>query len=375
MKIAIQAADLDNSRIDGTRVYLWNVLKFLGKMAKDDQFYIYHKSNFNSELTPQKFPNYVIRRIKSPFLWTQTGFAFGIWRDKVEALWMPMHNIPLLKSKKIKTTVTIHDLAFKLFPGTFPKNDLRRLNYLTDLAVKRSDKIIAVSYSTKQDILKFYPQIKEEKIKVIHHGFDATLFEKKFEDGLQQKILHRWKLIGKKYLLYVGAIQPRKDLPTLVKAFELFKKQSGKSEIKLVLAGGRAWRWRETIEMIENSSVRNDIVLTDKVGFDELAILYRNALLFVFPSRYEGFGIPLLEAFSAGVPVISADNSSLREVGGDGAEYFKSGDYLELAEKIQRMIADEKKRSTMIERGTKRLEKFSWEKSARETLSYLKNDL
>ena len=375
MKIAIQAADLDSSRVDGTRVYLWNVLKFLGKMAKDDQFYIYHKNNFNSELTPRKFPNYIIRRIKSPFLWTQTGFAFGIWRDKVEALWMPMHNIPLLKSKKIKTTVTIHDLAFKLFPETFPKNDLRRLNRLTDLAVKRSDKIIAVSYSTKRDILKFYPQIKEEKIKVIYHGFDATLFEKKFEDDLQKKILRRWKLIDKKYLLYVGAIQPRKDLPTLVKAFELFKKQSGKSEIKLVLAGGRAWRWRETIEMIENSSVRQDIVLTDKVGFDELAILYRNALLFVFPSRYEGFGIPLLEAFSAGVPVISADNSSLREVGGDGAEYFKSGDYLELAEKIRRMVADEKKRFMMIERGLRQLKNFSWEKSARETLNYLKNDL
>ncbi|EKE22128.1 MAG: AprM [uncultured bacterium] len=371
MKIAIQAADLDNKRIDGTRVYLLNVLKYLGKISPEDEFIIYHKNNFNPELVPPDFPNYQVKKLKFFKLWTQTRLAWNIWKDKVDILWMPMHNIPLLRRKNLKTVVTIHDLAFKQFPHTFPKRDLFQLNFLTDLAVKRADKIIAVSQSTKNDILKFYPQIKEDKIRVIYHGFDGDLYRKRFDIELMNEVLRKYHLKPKKYLLYVGAIQPRKNLITLVKSFEIFKKENENS-IKLVIAGGKAWSWEETIKAIETSSVKDSIILTGRIPFEDLSILQQNAAVFVFPSLYEGFGIPVLEAFAANVPVICARNSSLEEVGGEAVEYFESRDVKELAQKIFKVINNFGLQSEMIAKGRIQLNKFSWRKCAKETLEFIK---
>ncbi|MDX9913455.1 MAG: glycosyltransferase family 1 protein [Candidatus Moranbacteria bacterium] len=372
MKIAIQAADLDNKRIDGTRVYLLNVLKYLGKISSEDEFVIYHKNNFNPELTPPNFPNYQVRKLKFFKLWTQTRFAYNIWKDGVDTLWMPMHNIPLVRKRNLKTVVTIHDLAFKHFPKTFPKRDLFQLNLLTDLAVNGADKIIAVSQSTKNDILKFYPKIKEEKIGVIYHGFDGDLYRREFYTEFVEEVLKKNNLKPKKYILYVGAIQPRKNLKTLVKAFEIFKKEN-KNNIKLVIAGGKAWCWEETISAIENSPVRGSIILTGRIPFEDLAVLQQNASAFVFPSLYEGFGIPVLEAFAAGTPVILARNSSLEEVGGEAAQYFESLDAQELSQKINKVIGDANLQAEMITKGQAQVDKFSWEKCARETLGFIKS--
>lgn len=372
MKIAIQAADLDNKRIDGTRVYLLNVLKYLGKISSTDDFFIYHRKDFNPALTPPTFINYKLKKLGSFKLWTQTKFAWNIWSDKADILWMPMHNLPILKRSSLKTVVTIHDLAFKNFPQTFPKKDLIQLNLLTDLAVKFSDKIIAVSESTKRDIIKFYPKIKTDKIKVIYHGFDKELFQNNISSERINTVLEKYNLKNKHYLLYVGAIQPRKNLETLIRAFELFKKEND-VDLKLVLAGGKAWRWQGTIEAIEKSSQKENIILTGSVPFEDLSILYAGAKIFIFPSLYEGFGIPILEALASNIPVISADNSSLTEVGGDAVEYFKSEDSVELKNKIEKVLNNQILQEELINKGRAQLEKFSWEKCAKETLEFIKS--
>ncbi|MEF3692047.1 MAG: glycosyltransferase family 1 protein [Candidatus Moraniibacteriota bacterium] len=370
MKIAIQAADLDNKRIDGTRVYLLNVLKYLGKISSKDEFFIYHRNDFNPALEPADFPNYKIKKLGDFKLWTQTKFAFSIRRDKPDILWMPMHNLPFLRRRALKTIVTIHDLAFKKFPRTFPKRDLLKLNFLTGLAVNFSDKIIAVSESTKADILEFYPKIKPEKIKVIYHGFDAELFQKNYPEESEKAVLERYALESKKYFLYVGAIQPRKNLPVLIRAFEMYKEEQG-GDYKLVLAGGRAWCWEETLNLVKKSPWQKEIVLTDKIPFEDLAILYRHARLFVFPSLYEGFGIPVLEAFASRVPVVVAKNSSLTEVGGEAAEYFQSDQPSDLKEKISGLLENEELQKELVTKGESQLRKFSWEKCAQETWNYL----
>lgn len=371
MKIAIQAADLDNKRIDGTRVYLFNVLKYLGKISSKDDFFIYHRNDFNPSLTPPNFSNYKLKSLGDFRLWTQTRFAWNIWRDKADILWMPMHNLPIAKRNNLKTVVTIHDLAFKNFPQTFPKKDLIHLNLLTDLAVNFSDKIIAVSQSTKNDILKFYPKIREDKIRVIYHGFDADLFRRNFSREEVESVLDKHNLESKKYLLYVGAIQPRKNLGVLIKAFELLKREAN-SDLKLVLAGSRAWCWEETVKSVEMSPQKKNIVLTGRVSFDDLAILYQNAKIFIFPSLYEGFGIPILEAFASKIPVISSNNSSLTEVGGEASEYFDGKDEYALKEKIENIINSSEMENKLIEKGLNQLNNFSWEKCARETLEFIK---
>lgn len=376
MKIAIQAADLDHSRIDGTRVYIFNLLKHFGRLDGASEFLIYHKSRFNPELAPPVFPNYTIKKIYAPYLWTQLRFAYEVKKDKVDAIWMPMHNFPLLHSGKTKTTVTIHDLAFKYFPESFPRKDLLKLNFLTDMAVRNADKIIAISEATKKDILESYPEIKAEKIKVIHHGFSPDVYGLARDEARETEIRKELGINGK-YILYFGAIQPRKNLGVLIKAFELLKSQTsekpGFGGLQLVMVGEKAWLSGKTIKMAQQSPFATDIKMPGKLKFDDLGHLCRGAGVFVFPSLYEGFGIPVLEAMAAKVPVVCADNSSLPEVGGGACLYFKAASPEDLARKIGSILEDGGLREDLVARGVERIKKFSWEKCAAETLAYLKS--
>lgn len=369
MKIAIHCSDLDHKRLDGTRVYILNLLSQFGKLDNDNEFLLYHRNEFNPELEPPKFTNYQVKKVPAPLMWTQTRFAWEIFRANPDVVWMPMANVPLLRREHTKVVVTIHDLAFKHFPQYFPKQDLRKLNLLSALAINRSDHIIAVSNSTKQDILKFFPNIKPEKISVVHHGFTYELFEQKTSIHEDEKILSKFKIQKSKFILYVGAIQPRKDLVTLIAAFEQIAKKH--PEMKLVIGGDKAWQWEETFKRIEESPVKEKIIITGKLPFVDVPVLYRNAAVFVFPELYAGFGIPLLEAMAAGVPVVSANNSSLVEVGGDSALFFESGNVFELTTKVEAVLSNEILRGQMIEKGKAHVKNFSWEKCAAETLDIL----
>lgn len=370
MKIAIQAADLDAERIDGTRVYILNLLKNFGKLDTTSDFLIYHKDNFNPELMPPSFASYKVKKIPFSFCWTQTKFALELWKSCPDILWMPMQTLPFFRRKKMKTVITIHDLAFKYFPAYFPPRDLRRLNFFSDHAIRSADKIIAVSESTKKDILKFYPDIKKNKIKVIYHGFDETNFSQDRNPEREQQLLKKLGII-KNYLLYVGAIQPRKNLKVLVEAFEKIKKDQ--PDLQLVLAGEAAWLSEDLLQLASHSQFKNDIKITQRLNFEDVGDLMRGAKVFVFPSLYEGFGLPILEAFAANVPVITADNSSLKEVGGSSALYFQATDAQALADKIKEVLSNENLRNDLILKGREQLKNFSWIKCARETLEFLKS--
>jgi len=371
LKIAIQAADLDHARIDGTRVYILNCLKYFGALDPTSEFLIYHRNKFNPELTPPDFPNYKIKKISAPAFWTQTRFAHEIWKDEVDVLWMPMHNLPAIHSGKVKTFVTVHDLAFKFFPNSFTKKDQIKLNFLTDRAVRHTDRLIAISQATKDDILKIYPEVSADKIRVIYHGFDPEVYDQPRDAEKEKEIKKKLGIQGD-YLLYIGAIQPRKNLEVFIEAFNMVKTRR-KSDLSLVFAGEKAWLSKNTLNKANASVFKDDIKMPGRVKFCDLGHLCRGAGIFVFPSLYEGFGIPPLEAMAAKVPVILANNSSLPEVGGDAALYFDAQKPEDLADKIERVLGDENLRATMVAKGLEQIKKFSWEKCAQETLEYLKS--
>lgn len=374
MKIAVDCADLDSKRIDGTRVYIKNVLNQLGTLTQEDEFFLYHRKKFNPNLQPRKFSNYQEKIIPYPFFWTQTRLAFELLKEKPAVCWMPIQQIPFLIAGKIKTVFTAHDLAFKFFPDCFEKKDFWKLNFFIDSAIKKADGIIAISQTTKKDLLKIYPFLNEEKIKVIYHGFDAEEFQEKNsknEEAVLQKndLLVENKVIP--FILYVGAIQPRKNLETLIGAFEKLK-QKEKNNLKLVLVGASAWLAEKVLQRVRSSVFAEDIILTGGVSFADLNVFYRKAEMLVFPSLYEGFGLPILEAWASNLPVIVGDNSSLKEIGGLAVEKFSTFSSEELVVKIELLLKNRNRREELIALGKEELKKYSWRKCAQETLDFLK---
>ncbi len=370
-EIAVQASDLDHKRVDGTRVYLNEILKRFGTLDTETKFHLYHRSVFDPSLVPPNFPNYLVKVCFFPFAWMQTRFAWEIFWTSPEKLFLPIQAAPFFVSRKTEVTATIHDLAFKRYPETFPRRHLFKLNLLLGVAVRRADKLIAVSESTKNDLLEFFPELLPERIRVIHHGFDSEFFGTRLSPLELSEKLKNYQLQSTSYVLYVGALQPRKNLVRLIKAFNVAKQTM--FEMKLVLVGEKAWLSGEIFEAREKSPYKEDIIMTGAVSFEDLRVLYQGARLFVFPSLYEGFGLPILEAFASRVPVLTASNSSLLEVGGKATLYCNARSVDDIAEKLERLWSEEALQEELIQRGEEQLKKFSWDKCAEETLEYIES--
>ncbi len=372
MKIAVHTKEMENARIDGTMVYMSHVLYNMQEMIEDDDVMLYHAMPYNEHLKKMTHTHFHERIVpQSPF-WTQTRFASALWRDRCDALWMPLHNMPYMRHKNMRTVVTIHDLAFKYFPKTYPTKDRIKLNFFTDHAVAAADAIIAISTSTKEDILSFYPQVREQNVYVVHHGFDPQLWKKSFSIDDMQEILQKYNIQRQQYIIHVGAVQPRKNLILLIDAFVQIKKTS--PELKLVLVGGDGWLAKEIHEYIFDCPYRRDIVVTGNIGFADVNVLMQNASVCAIPSLYEGFGIPGLEAMAAGVPVVAANNSCFPEVLGDGAIYFDARSIVDCAQSISDVLHDNELREALITCAQRRAELFSWKTCAQKTLAVIRGE-
>ena len=372
MRVAIQARDLDHNRIDGTRVYLKQLLERFARLAPEVEFTLYHRDVFNHQLAPLKADNYQEKRLPGRIAWMQTSFALEMFRTNPDRVFLPLQAAPLFFPHKPQIIATIHDLAFRFYPETFPLWHRFKLTLFLYILLRRAKKIICVSHATKRDLLHFFPSLRPESIRVIHHGFDASFFEERVSLDVAQGVLERHHLTPKRYLLYVGALQPRKNLIRLMKAFEILKKNNPDyQEYKLVLAGEAAWLSQGILECAEKSPYKEDIVLTGGVDFASLRILYQYTALFVFPSLYEGFGLPILEAFASRVPVLVSENSSLREVAGEGAWYCDAFDSDDIARQITILLGTPELQERIFIQSQKQLEKFSWDRSAQETLDFI----
>ncbi|NTW13584.1 MAG: glycosyltransferase family 4 protein [Candidatus Moranbacteria bacterium] len=370
MRIAVQAADLDAKRVDGTRTYIRELLRRFGNIDSEDTFFVCHKSEFNPELAPPEFPNYEFLTLPGDRLWMQTAFAQALYHIRPDRVFIPVQAAPVATPEGIEIIATVHDLAFRFFPKTFPVAARAKLNLLLGVLMSKATRIIAVSESTKTDILHFFPQVSESKIYVIHHGVNAGFFSDRPDDAFRDMILSRHGLVPDSYVLYVGAIQPRKNLIRLVGAFEKAKKRN--PEMKLAIVGEKAWLSDDIVARIDRSGDAGDVIRVGQVPMNELPVWYQNARLFVFPSLYEGFGLPVLESFAAGTPVLTGNVSSLPEVGGDAALY--ADPYLEddIAEKLALLWENALLRGELRQKGLERVKMFSWERCAEKTLDCIR---
>lgn len=345
----------------GSGTYTFEILKQWHKGSKHE-FHLYLRDKPLSHM-PAATDRWQYHVVAPRKMWRTFSLPLHLLtnKPKPDVFFAPAHYAPpLLRSKLI---VTIHDLAYEYFPELFLSADLFKLKNWTKESVKKAEAVIAVSEATKKDLIKLY-EVPEDKIHVIHNGYDKDAYHPGIT--VSADILAKYNM-KPPYILFVGTIQPRKNVLVLVKAFEELKKSKSYPG-SLVIAGNPGWLSTDIVTQIKSSSSAKDIVMTGYVEEDDLPFLYKGADVFVLPSLYEGFGIPLLESMAVGTPVVASNNSSLPEVVGDAGVLFDPKNPSDLAEALKTVLG---KRGYFANKCLDRSKQFSWGDTARETLSLL----
>ncbi len=378
MNIGIDASRAFEKEKTGIEEYSYQLIKNLAMMdLKSHQIFLYARKNLVIDFDLPS--NFKLKIISPNKFWTQIGLASEMMKNKPDVLFVPAYAVPQVHPSK--TVVTIHGLEYKYFPECYSLKERMILEINTKLSIKLASKIIVPSENTKKDLIKFYG-VEEGKINVVYHGVNSN-WSKGFSPKVKQNNLVqiRAEALTPKIefnVLFLGRLEKRKNIVNLVKAFELFKNQlrrrhSGMSPSQLILVGKAGFGFEEIKTTIQESQFKKDIILKDYISESEKEELYQNADLFILPSFYEGFGLPVLEAMSYGVPVVCSNTSSLPEVAGGAALLIDPNNIQEISEAMSKVFNDDDLRNKMIERGFENVGRFSWEKCARETMGVLLN--
>lgn len=366
MKIAFDISDLATNRTDGTTRYTYELGTRLPTSSPHHQWH-YVTPSLPSSL--QSWPQATnVHKHLSPFpkYWTQARLPWDLLRLQPDVLFMPIQQLPYLRPH-LRTVATVHDLAFHTFGPQFTYKDWLLLHIFTAYVARRADHIIAVSKSTAADIAHYYGRTKN--VHVIHHGVDHAHFRIPTENERHaswQTLKVEYPELRKNYLLFVGQIQPRKNLGRLIEAFEFLHRTH--KDMQLVIAGSHGWLQQPTFKRINTSPLRQHILLTGRVPDDLLPALYWHARVFVLPSRYEGFGMPLLEAQACGCPVVTSNVSSMPEVVGDSAVLIDPLHADSIAAGIAQALANS---AQLQASGLTNAGRFTWEACAEKTLNVL----
>ena len=403
MTIGINAAAAIKQPRMGVEEYTYQLIKHLTMLpeAREHRFFLYVPSVKNKiPLNPLlkrgeeegifDFPlpeNFEIKILRwpLPFLGTQIRLAWELLFRPIDILFIPVHVLPFFSPKN--SVVTVHGLEYEYFPQYYSFWRRLYLRWGTKNALKRASKIIAVSESTKNDLIKFYGG-KIEKIKVVRHGIRISDFTPPFIKGGGEGFFKKSPLIplfkGGKYLLYLGRIEAKKNIQGILEAYKILKEEY-KISHQLVLAGAPGFGYSDLKLKIDNllkivlldgipqsgKNCKLKIIELGYVSEDEKWQLLGNADVFLFPSFYEGFGLPILEAQATSVPVLTSFYSSMPEVAGEGALFVNPQNPAQIAEAIFKIIDDRVLRDRLIKSGWENIKRFSWKTCSRETLKIL----
>jgi len=412
MKIAVDIRSLLEPYMSGVGEYTYNVLKRILETDHENQYHLFYNIRHSVKTEPPEFDysNVKILGYRYPNRWLNLLMRFLGWprieklaglnslppcappsldfaRDRLaggdisrdisshsDVMWFPNFGF-MNYNIKVPYVLTVHDLSFERYPGFFtPVHRLWHKLIDCQRMARGAAKVIAVSENTKRDLIELY-EVDEGKIEVIHEGIDAKL-RKECETTKMRKVAEKYKL-PEKYVLFLGTIEPRKNIEAIIRAFDKYangyaNECESDSNIHLVLAGGPGWRNEEIYKIYEQARNKDRIKFIGYVDKEDKPVLYSLASLFVFPSIYEGFGLPPLEAMACGTPVIVSAASSLPEVVGSAGLLVDSYNINELAEGMRAILSDERLRNDFIEKGYERIKKFDWGECAEKTLEVIK---
>jgi glycosyltransferase involved in cell wall biosynthesis len=366
MIIGFDGSRAFNKNKTGTENYSYLLLKNLSEIDSKNQYIVYLRpGKFD---IPNIFPeNFIFKTLNYPYLWTQLGLAMELFTNPPDLLFVPAHTLPIIRPKGIKTVMTVHDLGSEYLPSHHQLKQSLYLKFITHYQMKSVNKLIAVSIATKNDLIKKIG-VPESKVEVIYEGLrfeDA----KRVEKGFIEQTLGKYNLKGKNFFLFVGTIQPRKNLARLIEAFAIVKQlYTIPKDFKLVLVGDSGWKNSDIYKLPEKMSISSSVKFLGRVNDRELGALYSSAEGFIFPSLFEGFGLPILEAFHFGCPVITSNISSLPEVAGDAALLVDPYQLNDLIKAMEELVINDDLRDRLIDKGYSRVKKFSFKKAAEQTL-------
>ncbi len=368
MEIGFDASRLSVGQRTGTEQYTWELLQALGQIDRRHRYLLY--CNRPPAALPPLPPNYELRSLRLPRLWTHLRLSAEMLLRPPDVLFVPAHVLPLWSPHR--SVVTIHDLGYLYYPEAHPPGQRLYLRLSTLWNARRATHVLAISEATRRDIVA-QCRVPGAKISVVYHGVSAH-FKPVSDPAVLREVAARYG-IAAPYLLFVGTIQPRKNLVRLIEAWAHFLNRAARRDPStaptLVIAGKRGW----LTEAIERRAVELDV--TDRVRFigyvtnDDLPVLISGALGYLLPSLYEGFGMPVLEAQACGTPVLVSAVSSLPEVAGNAALFVDPLDVRSIGDGIARLVEDADLRARLREAGLRRVAEWTWERTARETLTVL----
>jgi len=404
MVIGINAVAAFKEPRTGVEEYTYQLIKHLTMLeeSKRHRFILYIQRTGRQRTTPQgqsfrkglslkNSPLSIIKQLKWSWpMWTQVRLASEMLLHQPDVLFIPVHVLPLVHPQN--SVVAIHGLEYEYYPKMYPWQHLRYLRWSTKYALKNARKIIAVSENTKKDLVELYGG-KPEKIAVIHHGFFVNEQGLSLRDSPAGRVVLEGQSLKPPYILFIGRLEAKKNIQGLIKAFNLLKEKYQVPH-KLVLVGpgggqGQSFGYSPSREQGQSlgyspcskGCIRGtvpvlgsgQVIFTGYISEQEKWSLLKNADLFVLPSFYEGFGMPILEAQAAGCPVVTSNISSMPEVAGQGAILVEPKNIEQIAQAMYKVISDDKFKKDLVVKGYENIKRFSWSKCANQTLQILTN--
>lgn len=372
MRVGIDIRNIGKQRT-GDEVVFFNLVKNLASIDSVNEYFLFTDIIDTTvlqftvvKLGIENKSNFKIVSLKSSnkFCWNLWTLPNYLKKNPVD-VYHTQYITPFFIDKKVKVITHIHDVSFEAYPELISKKDIFFLKWLIPKSLKRSSKIIAVSEFTKSEIIKYY-QINPEKIDVIYNAVEND-FEKEIDEDNLLAVRKKYNL-PEKFILYVGTLQPRKNLPVLISAFANIRDKI--PGYKLVLSGNRnAHNFDQKIdETILRENIKDEVIFPGYIEAEDKVAFFKLAAVFACPSLYEGFGIPLLEAMSQKVPIVASKIPVFSEIVRDSVLFFDPASLDDLKEKLYNICIQENLRNKLISLETERLEFFSWKKSAEKLL-------
>lgn len=365
MRIGIDGNEANITQRVGVNQVAYELIKHISKLKQPHHIHTLLKDRPLPDM-PEVTGNFLYEVFGPKKAWVLTGLTLRLFKKpKIDVLFSPSHYIPLFST--VPRVFSIMDLSYEKFDQNyFNQYDLQQLRKWTKQSVKRAKKIITISELTKRDIVEIY-NIPEDKVVVIYPGYNQETYHARIPVTKLKQVRKKYGITGK-YFVFVGTLQPRKNIKRLIQAFS--KLEGG---TKLVIVGKKGWLFEDIFKLVKKKKLEQKVIFTDFAPEEDIPALLKGSTAFVLPSLYEGFGIPVIEAQASGAVTIVSRVSSLPEVASEAAIYINNPYSVNsIAESLREALSLPKtKRQLLIAKGKENTMRFSWDKAAKETLKVL----